>query len=226
MTERARTRDIGVVDAPHTFSQLGVLVLDGSGSMENPAVGKLTKAEAVNNAVREMLTRFSVSRHKRNFSFAVVTFDDEAAVHTPLTPATEIDDNADYDPLRNHGGGTSIATGLAEARRIADEFLATAPADIPSSAVIVVMSDGRDGEGGVGDPAHTLRLADEIKANPAVTLCTTYFGIPGEGDTVAQDHLRALASNPATGFKTVYDAETLRKFFIASVSAGHNMAIA
>lgn len=226
MPEKARTMDVGVVLAPHTFSQLGVLVLDGSGSMSEAAMGKLTKAQAVNGAVREMLTRFSVSRHKRNFSFAVVTFDEEAAVHTPVTPATEINDNADYDPMRNHGGGTSIGAGLAEARRVAEEFLRQAPDDIPSSVVIVVMSDGRDGEGVPSIQAETLRVADDIKGNPAVTICTTYFAGVAGPDAVAQDHLRALASYPATGFKTVYDAETLRKFFIASVSAGTNLVIA
>lgn len=32
--------------------------------------------------------------------------------------------------------------------------------------------------------------------------------------------LEEIASDPVTGCKTVYDAETLRAFFIASVSAG------
>ncbi len=221
MAERQRTMDVGVVLTPQTFSQLGILVLDGSGSMGEEAVGKVTKAQSVNCAVREMLTRFSVSRHKRNFAFAVVAFDDQASVHTPITPAAEIDDNTDYDPMRGHGGGTDISAGLREAQRIADEFLRTAPDDIPSSVVIVVMSDGLDGE-----PAGSLRLAEEIKRNPAVTICTTYFSQVGAVEPQAQDHLRALATYPATGFKTVYDAETLRKFFIASVSAGTNLVIA
>jgi Mg-chelatase subunit ChlD len=220
MSERERTMDVGVVMAPQTFSQLGVLVLDGSGSMSDPARGKVSKAQAVNGAVREMLTRFSVSRHARNFSFAVVAFDERASVHTGVTPAEAINDNADYDPMRGHGGGTDIGAGLREAQRVAEEFLRTAPDDIPGSVVIVLMSDGLD-----GDPAGSLRLAETLKGNPAVTLCTTYFSGVGAAEQAAQDHLRELASDPATGFKTVYDADTLRKFFIASVSAGRNVVI-
>lgn len=221
MRERGRTVDVGVVVAPQTFSQLGILVLDGSGSMAEPSAGKISKAQAVNGAVREMLTRFSVSRHKRNFSFAVVTFDESATVHTRVTAAADIDDNADYDPIRDHGGGTNIGAGLRQAQRIAEDFLRTAPQDIPSSVVIIVMSDGAD-----GNAPETMRVAEEVKRNPAVTICTTFFAEVGSPNPEAQDHLRAMASYPATGFKTVYDAETLRKFFIASVSAGTNLVIA
>lgn len=220
MPERARTMDVGVVQAPQTFSQLGILVLDGSGSMGEPSEGKITKAQAVNGGVREMLTRFGASRHKRNFSFAVVAFDEHASVYAPVTPAAEIDDNADYDPMRMHGGGTNIGAGLREAQRMAEEFLRTSPEDIPSSVVIVVMSDGED-----GDPSGSLRLAEEIKKNPRITICATYFGQLGAVEPAAQDHLKALATSPTTGFKTIYDAETLRKFFIASVSTGTNLVI-
>jgi curved DNA-binding protein CbpA len=219
MPERQRTKDVGVMAEPQTFNQLGILVLDGSGSMAEDSVGRIPKASAVNDAVREMLTRFGVSTKKRNFSFAVVTFDEQASVHTSVTPAVEIDDNGDYDPMRGHGGSTDIGAGLREARRIAEEFLRGAPEGIASSAVIIVMSDGLD-----GDPAGTLRVAEEIKTNPAISIYTTYFSQVGAADRKAQEHLRALASDPTTGFKTVYDVETLRKFFIASASAG--MAIA
>jgi Mg-chelatase subunit ChlD len=220
MAGRERTMDVGFVRTPQTFSQLGVLVLDGSGSMADPARDKISKAQSVNVGVREMLTRFSVSRHKRNFSFAVVTFDEQASVHTPVTAVEEIDDNAGYDPMAGHGGGTDIGAGLREARRIAEGFLQTAPEDIPATAVIVVMSDGLDFQ-----PERTLDIAGEIKANPRITICTTYFGEVGAVEPEAQEHLRALATDPVNGFKTVYDAESLRKFFEASVSAGTNLVV-
>ena len=50
---------------PATFRQLGVLVLDGSGSMTLPVdsmPGQTTKADAVNLAVRELMTRMKASR--------------------------------------------------------------------------------------------------------------------------------------------------------------------
>lgn len=221
MTERTCLVDLGVVMAPQAFSQLGILVLDGSGSMADLAEGKISKAHAVDGAVREMLTRFMVSRYKQNFSFAVVAFDDHASVHTPITSAVDIDDRANYDPMRNHGGGTNIGAGLREAWRIAKEFLRTTPEDIPASVVIVVMSDGLDGA-----PDRTLHLAKEIKSNPEIMICTTYFAQIGAVEQEAQDHLRALATHPTTDFGTVYDAETLRKFFITSVSARTNFLMA
>lgn len=218
MSEKPRTTQIGLVVAPPSFHQLGLLVLDGSGSMSEPAAGNITKAQAVNVAVREMLTRFKASRHVRNFSFAVVSFDEDAAVHTPITAATAIDDYADYDPLNGRGGGTRIAAGLESARTVAAEFLRREH-PVPPTVVIVLMSDGRDGEGGLADPRDTLRLAEEIKRTPHVTICTTYFARVGSVDPPSQEHLRSIATNPETGYKTVYDAETLRRFFIASLSA-------
>ncbi len=188
--------------------------------MAGSTPGKISKAQAVSAAVREMLTRMSVSRHMRNFYFAVITFDGQARVHTPVTPVADVDDNADYDPMRGHGGGTNIGAGLREAQQIAEGFLRTAPDDLPASVVIVVLSDGLD-----FDPTGSMRLADEIRNNPRITICSTYFAEVGALEPAAQDHLRALASNPGIGFKTIYDAETLRKFFLASVSAGVNLSV-
>lgn len=219
MPAKERIKDVGVMSTPKTFDQLGILVLDGSGSMGDASTGTVTKAEAVSEAVREMLTRFRRSRYKQNFSFAVVTFDHFASVHTPVTPAAEINDGGDYDPMREHGGGTAISTGLREAQRIADDFLFGAPTDIPSSVVIVVMSDGID-----GDVSGTLRIAEEIKSNPEITICATYFSQEGQVDEAAQGHLRKLVSDPS-GFETIHDMETLRNFFIVSVSTGTNTDI-
>lgn len=216
---------VGPIKTPAMFNQLGILVLDGSGSMKETTKGNITKAEAVNDSVRNVLTRFKRSRHVRNFSFAVVTFDDQAKVHTPVTAAVDLNDDGDFDPLRDHGGATDIGGGLVEAKRIAGDFLRKAPRDAPSSVVIVVMSDGRDGDGGVGDPEQTIRIAEEIKSNPAITICSTYFaGIDSQGQS-EQDNLRSIASDPSRHYKTVSDAESLRTFFIASLSLNTGVMI-
>jgi Mg-chelatase subunit ChlD len=216
MPEKSR---ITVVPVAPTFNQLGLFILDGSGSMAQQATGNISKAQAVNQAVRDVFTRFRRSRSRRNFSFAVITFDEAAQLHTGVTAAEEVADDADYNPLANHGGGTDIGAGLLEAKRVADDFLQQAPADPPASVVLVVMSDGRDGEAG-GDPASTLRIAEDIKKNKKIKICTSYFaGLNGQ-DTVAEAHLKALASHSATDFQTVHDAQALRDFFLASTSMG------
>jgi uncharacterized protein YegL len=216
ITERTRSV-INITPAP-TFNQLGILVLDGSGSMKESISDGITKAQAVDTAVREIFGRLRRSTKAKNFSLSVVTFDQNAQLHTPVTPATEVDDNGNYDPAENHGGGTNIATGLLEAKRVAGEFLRSAPRGVPTSVVIVLMSDGRDGDGGVGDPEATRHIAEDIKQNPAITICSTYFA--GEDARVPQEeeNLRFLASNPAKNYRPAYDLESLRNFFFGSLS--------
>ena len=47
--------EIGEVIESRTFHQLGILVLDGSGSMAAIGDGNITLADSVNRAVREFL---------------------------------------------------------------------------------------------------------------------------------------------------------------------------
>jgi len=203
---------------PQIFNQLGILVLDGSGSMSAITEGTITKADAVNLAVRELLTRFIASKNRKDFSMAVVTFDHEAIVHTPITRVADdngdtIDDNADYNPTEKHGGGTDILKALKQAQSLAEQFLNNAPADgVPPSVIIVVMSDGIS----QSDP---IPAANDIKKNENISICSTLFAEKGGANALAEKILRNIASSPAH-YKTVYDAETLRKFFIASVSSG------
>lgn len=216
----------GRPEVPQTFHQLGILVLDGSGSMSNKADGKITKAASVNIAVRELLTRLISSKNCKNFSISVITFDNNVRPHTPVTRVKDdngntIDDNANYDPLIGHGGGTDIARALEEAHSLAEQFITNAPPNsVPHSVVIVVMSDGMSGT----DP---IPVANKIKQNPNITICSTLFAQKGTADSETQEAkqlLMDIASTPEQ-YKTVYEAETLRKFFIASVSSGKNVKI-
>ena len=213
------TLSVGRIETPKQFAQLGVLVVDGSGSMQEPTVGNISKAQATNNAVRELFTRFKVSRVARNFTFAVITFDTTPTVRLPATDVgPALDDNGDYNPLHGHGGGTHIFAALEEADRVVNDFLAAAPQDgVPCSALILVMSDGC-----CSDPARTKAVADRIKGGPngaRVKICTTLFAMVGKKDADGEDLLRAIASDPVMGYKTVYDGETLRSFFEKSLSA-------
>lgn len=209
---------IGKIETPKQFAQLGILVPDGSGSMKDPAVGHIPKAQATNHAIRELFTRFKVSRVGKNFAFSVVTFDTGVKLRMPPTEVgPQLDDNADYNPLNGHGGGTNIYTALDKAREIADAFITAAPAGgVPHSAVILLMSDGC-----CSDPARTQQVADAIKQGPnssRIKICTTLFATMGQPDVAGEQLLRSIASD-VNSYKTCYDAETLRAFFIASLSA-------
>jgi hypothetical protein len=53
--------DIGEVTESRTFHQLGILILDGSGSMATIGDGNISLADNVNRAVREFLGFFKSS---------------------------------------------------------------------------------------------------------------------------------------------------------------------
>jgi uncharacterized protein YegL len=204
------------ISAPKTWEQLGILVLDGSGSMSGQTSGNITKAQAVDSAVREMFSRFKSSRSAGNFAFAIVTFGDSAnGDRMRITQATNLDENASYDPTPGHGGGTYIGSGLSEAKRIAEDFLSgQTQGGLSRDAVILVMTDGM-----CGDPDRTLEIAKEIKQNSKIRICSTLFSQLDERDVAApQQLLRKMATDPVAGYKTVYDGQALRDFFTASMS--------
>ena len=224
MTESNEMTDgalmIGKVAPPPQFAQLGLLVVDGSGSMEDPASqGGITKAQATNSSLRELFSRFKASRVAKNFSFAMVTFDDEPKLRlNTVQVGPALDDNGDYNPLNEHGGGTNIYAALEMAEKMANEFIDSAPAGgVRHSVVILVMSDGC-----CSDPAKTQAVANRIKSGPngsLITICSAFFGTIGTKDQAGEQLLKSIASDPVMGYKTVYDGETLRGFFQKSISA-------
>lgn len=204
---------------PQTRHQLGILVLEGSGSMSEQLEGKLTKAQIVDQAVKDLLNRLIKSKNKQDFSISLVSFDEHCRVHTFPTRITDkkgrnIDAEADYDPTRSHGGGSDIAQALKEAHVLAEEFLSGARAEgVPHSVVIVVLSNGVSQT----DP---LSVANYIKENPNITLCSSLFTSKDETHPAieqARDILAQIATSPEH-YVEVHDGETLRDFFIDSVS--------
>lgn len=220
MRETSPTMSITRVKPPKQFAQLGVLVVDGSGSMEDPADrGGISKAQATNTAIRELFTRFKTSKLANNFTFGVITFDDVAKVRLPPTDVGDsLNDNDDFDPLKDHGHGTRIYNALDAAAKMSDEFLAAAPEEgVPHSVVVLVMSDGV-----CSDPGLTRAAADRIKKGPnaeRVKIVCAYFQSKDSKDPAGPELLKQIATDPVLGYKTVYDAESLRDFFNASMSA-------
>lgn len=209
---------VGPVRAPKQFNQLAIPILDGSGSMTEKTAGNIAKADAVNGAIREMLTRFKGGKAIANFLFAVVTFDDQAEIRLQPTEGPQVDDNADYNPLTGHGGGTAIYAALEKAEGLIDAFLAGAPADgVHHSAVILLMSDGE-----CSQPDRTKAVAERIKqrfGNDRVTIAACLFATIGRRDAAGEVLLKEIATDPVRFYKTVYDGESLRSFFEASASA-------
>jgi len=206
------------VTQPRTFHQLGILVLDGSGSMkEGQSSVKISLAQSVSNAVRNTFSRFKESAYVNNFSFAVVYYDDAAKVEVDITDAKQLNDNRAYDPTTGMGGTTSIAAGLKEAKILSDKFLAVqTEGSIKRSVVVVVLSDGLD-----MTQSETASIANTLKSNPSITITSVFFetlgGNPDEMQEAAK-FLKGLCSDPIDGFTKTSDPEKIRTFFIASVS--------
>lgn len=195
---------------PKTFDQLGILVLDGGLSMSEEAVAKISKAETVSLAVRELITRLQFSKNSINFSFAIVTFDSVARIHTEITPVVELDASADYNPMNGHGGRTEIGVGLRAARDIAEQFLSDTSTTLIKAVTVVIMSDGASDK---EDAA--IAAANALKSIKSLNICTTLIAGRGPRDEKASQLLMQLATRPHD-YKTVCDAHSLRDFFIRS----------
>lgn len=216
-------RPSGDVTLNKTINQLGILVLDGSGSMEEPAPGMVTKAKAVEGGLMEMFNRFNVSKKKQNFSFACIKFDNTLAVTLEPTPFdfnTLMNSNFDPREGRQIDGGTLTNLALDRAKEMAEKFIQN-PSEpgITHKVLILLCSDGESHE-----PQKTLEISKEIKNDKLIEIACAYFGTVGKNNPDAQSFLKEIASS-ATKFTTIYDGEALRNFFMASLSASAGMNI-
>ena len=212
-------RPSGDVTLNKSINQLGILVLDGSGSMEGPAPGNVTIAKAVEGGLMDMFNRFNVSKKKQNFSFACIKFDNTPTVTLePIAFDFNTLMNTNFDPLEGKGGQTYTNLALEQAKEMAEKFLQNPPEPgIPHRVLILLMSDGNSHA-----PEKTIEVSAEIKKNVDIEIACAYFGTVGNNDPDAQKLLKEVASS-ATKFTTVYDGEALRNFFVASLSASAGM---
>lgn len=203
---------------PKSKEQLGILVLDGSGSMVTKTKELIKKYEAVSNSVTEFFYRMKDSRRKNAFSFAVVYFDEEAFRRMDITATKDIDLDADYSPVRKDGQGTYLCTGLKEAEKIADAFLNGKEKSV-RSVIIIIMTDGID-----MDKTEAIKVADQIKAKygEKVKISASSFGtmdLKEKDREEIMEFLRTIVTDQKYCLETA-SSEELRGFFINSVSQG------
>lgn len=205
-----------------SWYQLGVLVIDGSGSMTLPYAGDeeaslgggavRTKAEAAEEALQKFVERMIKSHNAPNFGLSFVFFNDRVTHERKPTKVKELDANAPYNPTAYGIGGTAIHSGLDAAASMVEEFMRDgASLEIPLSAVVVVMSDGEEQD----DPVKVKQAADRIKALPKTDLTSCLFatkGQPAVGETLLQE----ITSGPEF-YQRAYSTEQLRKFFEDSI---------
>ncbi|MCB0537155.1 MAG: VWA domain-containing protein [Bacteroidetes bacterium] len=220
--------EFGEPESPVTWKQLGVFVLDGSGSMELDAqMGNLPKADALNMAVKETFTRFRESSKAKSFYFSIAYFGGDAKNGMPLTNGKDLDIFGDYNPLgKVDNRDTKIGLGLDKAKDMVQEFLAKeAVENIPHSAVIVILSDG------MSEVEHTKKIASELKAmypKDKFTLCATLlegkeYGTGTPEFEAAKSLLMEIVSHPTECFSVTCNKNTIRDFFIKSSSTNKNI---
>lgn len=208
---------IEVEAAGISFKQLGILVLDGSGSMVDELnLDKIPKGKAVSQAVRGLFNRFKDSRIADSFCFSVIYYDEKAKLVMDVTDIKDVDSEQDFNPTVGMGGLTYIYKGLEEAKKVSDKFFAAPnPQQISRKAVIVVLSDGVDMK-----PAEAERVLAKLKKDNRITVATCFFETLGAKRSKmdeCQKYMEGLATSPAFS-QSVATTEGLRKFFTASVS--------
>lgn len=209
--------------APQTWYQLGVMVMDGSGSMtlpyaEDEEVGLgggavRTKAQATDDALKAFVTRLKESHNASNFGLSFVFFNDQVTHQREPKLVEELDAGDSYNPTSHGIGGTAIHSGLDAAGAIIEKFMREGAArEVPLSAVVVLMSDGEDR----ADPGKTAEAAKRVKNLPSTKLTSCLFatkGQPAVGETLLQE----VASAPQF-YQRAYSTEQLRSFFMESLT--------
>ena len=206
-----------------SFYQLGIFVIDGSGSMNEKITMNMTRSEAVDIALKATFIKFKVSRKKECFSFSVVAFGDYSQQVLSIQKAENCTPNDDYSPVHffNNGLGsnsTNIYTGLSKAYEIAKKFLDNKTSKILHKVAIVVLSDGM-----CHNSSETRAIADKIKQIQDIEIycCHLQGGLP---DNNAQILLKNVASS-LDNYKTVTDENTIRNFFVSSISSSSGFTI-
>jgi Mg-chelatase subunit ChlD len=214
--------DVSEFIAVKTREQLGVFVLDGSGSMDDPGEANCSLAESVNRRLKDFFPFFQNSRIKHEFQIAVISFDYEARVLMGRTLLTDVDVFQNFNPRdeAKDNPGTNIGAGLHLAKCIINEFFeAPNPDEYLRSVVIAILSDGM-----CQHPEKTQAIARELDTDPRIVIsCGLYTTREREADKTytsedVKNFLQDIKSK--AGIYGVIDSnEKLRQFFMASMSA-------
>ncbi|MEM8565586.1 MAG: vWA domain-containing protein [Bacteroidota bacterium] len=209
--------DLEEVEEPMSFHQLGILVLDGSGSMNRKGEGGKSLANQVDEAVTEFLKYFQNSSLSNNFSFAIITFDHDARILLHPTKLDDIDTNQSFNPYPAHKGGTDIGNALVQAHQLALDHINTGTRNgLAKDAVIIIMSDGE-----CQNADQTRKKADEIKESNSIQIASTFFtnkNLRKQRDREAAIELLKGVSSSQNMFKETFGKKGLRKFFTSSMS--------
>ncbi len=226
--------------SPVAKLELGILVLDGSGSMRgaepgsNRAKADMVELHLIGDGAgpKSLVQRLKESTRLSEIQLAVVTFDHRVRRALDPAPVAEIDPaGLHLELLQQHGGATAIGLALKEAGKIANDFVRGEEEGIPRYALILLMTDGREEGPQKDDPsADPVKVAEEIKAlaqtqrgRPEGIIASVAYGAEADEAT-----LQKLVTSPLTAdsgfFKKVRSGEELREFFMQSMQVVDKMS--
>jgi uncharacterized protein YegL len=202
----------GFPPEPPAVRQLGIFLIDGSGSMK---IGRTNKNEepskAVEAAVRGVIERLKNSNKRNCFEIAVVAFGDSSILIQQPSPVNSINlaqcfEATEFFNEKQGSDSTNISAGLIEASRLINNFFDDKKDTLPRSASVVILSDGM-----CHHANETIKIANTLKQmqNVVVNACHLETNI---SEPAAVSLLKDISSN----YETVYDEVSIRSFFIAS----------
>lgn len=207
--------------APPSWTQLAVIVADGSGSMTEDLkepdasldgiVPVRSKAVAVDVAMRELINRLASGSRAANFHLGYVAFNDGVSEERAPRELLSVVASESFDPTAAGTGGTEISTGIDAAAEMVHAFQEQATDGVPISAVVLVLSDGEDHH-----PERTMEAAARLKEISNASLAACLFSTKNAEPKGAQ-LLQAIVSEPRL-YQTVFTAQQLRDFFHASIT--------
>lgn len=200
-----------------TFESLCILVLAGSGSMQELGSQHLSKGEKVGLAIHDMFVILKESRYAPCFDFAIVNYDHRSIIKMYPTPLKQINPDSDFNPSLGLGGGSFVSEGLRQAKSIAQNYLSQrCDGGLSRFVTILMMSDGMD-----SSPSRTMAICDELKQMENVMVYGVFVETMGADIRLLEERckfMKNLCSYPDSYFTSVLDAEILTNFIIKSWS--------
>ena len=193
------------------FKQLGIIVLDGSSSMDKLNRDGIPYRNAISQTVKGLFDLFKRSRYAESTYFSVISYDDKAEVVMDITKVKDIDCEKDFNPTIGMGELPYMYCGLEKAEEIADVFFdMNNPFEISSRVVIIILSNGVD-----MDFEETKRALSHLKENRRIAVACSFidtFGARKDYSIKKQSYLEQLASYPDL-FQSVTTSQGLKQFF-------------
>ena len=215
--------------------RLGILLIDGSASMAELGHFNIRKCEHVHKAIHELIAAL-VAEEKRfaaAYSLALVYFSDDQVdpIVIQYDNINEIPKDTDFNSTNYTGGGaTNIGLGLQTAySKIARPFVESPSPlgkNVVPRATIVVLSDGMcdfaDQTRTIAAHIRTTVLTNTRGGNATISIKGAFLESPHEAikDTQAAEKLmKDITGNFPDFFKKVRDAETLKNFYLYSLTS-------